>query len=139
MRTKMDQILGLLAPKDKALLAEMLKDKENAGKIREYLKKLESLIKKNKVEASVNPDNYQWMRFKGKITKSIPYAGMIVKLEPETIIGFTQEVDSLGKFKVIIPVFKRFPISLESDLVDLIKAKCKPFTGNTKNLLIRKG
>lgn len=84
----------------------------------------------NKVLAYFNISDYDWVRYKGKRTKNIPYAGMILKLEPEDIYGVARVVDNYGKYKVIIPTYKKQVITLDKDIVDLIKLKSRPYTGN---------
>ena len=84
----------------------------------------------NKVIAFFNINDYDWVRYKGKKTKNISYAGMILKLEPEDVYGVARIVDSYGKYKVIIPTYKKQVITLDKNIVDLIKAKSKSFGGN---------
>ena len=129
---------------------------EEPEAIREYLKKLGILknrvqasvespstpcfrVKyKNKTVAYVNSADYDWMRFRGKLTKSIPYNGMIVKLEPDTVIGVSKVVDATGNYKVIIPCYKKTPVSMEQNIVGLIKARCFPYTGKIESLFLKK-
>lgn len=146
-------IKEILASLDKDAVKELTKiiDSKDDSKLQNYVGKLfDKFQPKEKVESSVaentsslkimdekgkvlsylNTDNYEWLRFKGARNKSIPYAGMIVKLAPEDIIGVAKIVDPYGKYKVIIPSYKKNYISLPKNIVDLIKARCRPFGGN---------
>ena len=141
---------------DKEALKEFFQvvDEKDDAKLQDYVgkliekytkpeaeKKIESSIKEDpsilrvfddsgKVLAYFNTNNYDWVRYKGLRSKSIPYAGMIIKLEPEEILGIAKVIDSYGKYRVIIPSYKKSYISLPKEIVELIKAKTRPFGGN---------
>lgn len=142
------EILASATPEMIEKLKSIVEENDDI-RLKEYLdtllapvekKKVESKVKKpsrtikitagNKVIAFFNINDYDWVRYKGKKTKNIPYAGMILKLEPEDVYGVARIVDSYGKYKVIIPTYKKQVITLDKDIVDLIKARSKSFGGN---------
>lgn len=130
----LDKIKEIINEKDDIRLREYLNSLINAPK------KIESKVKKpaktikicsgKKVLAHFNIADYDWVKYKGLKTKSIPYAGMILKLNPNDVYGVSRVVDSLGKYKVIMPTYKKQSISLDKDIVELMKARSKPFGGN---------
>lgn len=134
-------------------ILEKIKDIVNSKddeKLQSYLNTLLKEYDSNKIESSVkykkpktikitagdkvlsyfNISDYDWVRYKGKITKNIPYAGMILKLEPDDIYGIARVVDGYGKYKAIFPTYKKQFITLDKDIVDLIKNRSNPFQGN---------
>ena len=142
------EILASASPEVIKKLKEILESKDD-NKLKEYLdslidktseKKVESKVKKevkafkftsgNKVLAYFNAADYDWMRFKGKKAKCIPYNGMILKVEPEDVFGVAKVVDLYGNYKCIMPSYKRQMISLDPMIIGLIKARCRPFTGD---------
>lgn len=81
------------------------------------------------------PADYDWFRFNGQKCKNIPYADAIVCLHPRDLVGVSKEIDYLGNCRVIIPSYKSDFITLSSDIVDLVKGRCHPFTGNVARVL----
>ena len=146
------EILASASPEVIQRIKEIIETKDDS-KLKEYLdtlldktseKKVESSIKKtktlkftagNKVLAYFNTADYDWMRYKGKKTKNNPYNGMILKVEPEDVFGIAKVVDLYGNYKCIMPAYKRQMISLEPSIITLIKARCKPFSGNVTAIM----
>lgn len=147
------EILASASPEVIKKLKEILESKDD-NKLKEYLdslidktseKKVESKVKKevkafkftsgNKVLAYFNAADYDWMRFKGKKAKCIPYNGMILKVEPEDVFGVAKVVDLYGNYKCIMPSYKRQMISLDPMIIGLIKARCRPFTGDVGTIM----
>ena len=141
------EILASASPEVIQKIKSIIDTKDDA-KLKEYLdslldktpEKVESNVKqkaiafklknKSQVLSYFNIADYDWMRFKGKKAKRIPYNGMILKVEPEDIFGIAKVVDLYGNYKCIMPSYKRQLISLEPSIVGLIRAKCRPFSGD---------
>lgn len=146
------EILASASPEVIQKLKEILESKDD-NKLKEYLdtlidktsdKKVESNVKKSKtlrvtsgekVLAYFNTADYDWMRYKGKKAKNIPYNGMILKVEPEDVFGVAKVVDLYGNYKCIMPSYKRQMISLAPNIIGLIRARCKPFSGNVSAIM----
>lgn len=129
-------------------------DTKDDTKLKEYLDSLLDKTPDTKVESSVkqkvvalklkdkeqvlsyfNVADYDWMRFKGKKSKRIPYNGMILKVEPEDVFGIAKVVDLYGNYKCILPSYKRQSVSLDPIIVGLIKSKCRPFSGDISSVM----
>ena len=147
------KILASSSPEVIQKIKDIVMTKDDT-KLKEYLdslldkaseKKVESSAKEalktfkftsgNKVLAYFNAADYDWMRFKGKKAKCIPYNGMILKVEPEDVFGVAKVVDLYGNYKCIMPSYKRQMISLDPMIIGLIKARCRPFTGNVGEIM----
>ena len=94
----------------------------------------ETLASEDDIKALV-PADFDWFRFNGQKCKNIPYADAIVCLHPRDLVGVSKEIDYLGNCRVIIPSYKSDFITLSSDIVDLVKGRCHPFTGNVARVL----
>lgn len=149
-------IKKILASLDKEALQALqdIIDSKDDNKLQEYVNQLLTRYFKNNPEEScnkitsstkedldevlayVNTKNYEWYRFRGLRSKSIPYAGMIVRLQPKDIIGIAKVLDFNGKYRVVIPSYKHSYISIPKEIVDVIKIKCRPFNGNL-NLIFK--
>lgn len=81
------------------------------------------------------PSDFDWFRFNGHKCKNIPYADAVICLHPRDLVGVAKEIDYLGNCRVIIPSYKSDFITLSSDIVDLVKGRCHPFTGNVARVL----
>ena len=144
----MKNLKEILASLDKEALKALqdIIDSKDDAKLQDYVTQLfDQYAKEDKVEEScnkitssakdevlayVNTKNYEWYRFRGLRSKSIPYAGMVVKLQPKDIIGIAKVIDFNGKYRVVIPSYKHSYISLPKEIVDVIRIKCRPFNGN---------
>jgi len=135
------KILASASPEAIQKLREIMNSKDDEA-LKSYLdtlikdaNKVESAVKvsepvKTKVEAYFNPTDYDWMRYKGKKAKRVFCNGMILKVEPEDVFGIAKVVDLYGNYKCILPAYKTQMIALEPDITNLIKAKCRPFSGD---------
>lgn len=93
---------------------------------------LKYVDRKGKVTAYVNTDDFKWMRFKGKVMKRLPFAGMHINLQPEEVIGISKVCDPYGQYKVVIPSYRKSTIALDKHIVELLENRCKPYSGNIK-------
>ena len=98
-------------------------------------KKVKASVEEKPVEAAIIPNGLDWFRYKGSQCKNIPYADAIICVEPEDVLGISTVVDYLGNSKVIFPAYKHNQISLNADVLNLLKARCKPYTGDVAKLL----
>lgn len=90
------------------------------------------------IEAAYVPSEFEWFRFVGAKCKNIPYADAIICLSPRDLIGISTVVDYQGNSRVIIPTYKKDYITLSKDIVTLIKARCRPFTGDVNRVTAAK-
>lgn len=89
---------------------------------------------KGEVLAFYNLADFEWVRFKGKNSKILPYPDAIIKLIPNTIFGLSKCCDCRGNYMIIIPSFKKFPLSLENSVAKSLRSRSKPYTGNVSGL-----
>lgn len=143
----MSNINEILSSCDPSVLSELKKimAENDDEKLKVFLKSVSSNIKAKKkvkasveekqVEAAIIPNGFDWFRYKGSQCKNIPYADAIICVEPDDVLGISTIVDYLGNSKVIFPAYKHNQISLNADVLNLLKARCKPYTGDVAKLL----
>lgn len=143
----MSNINEILSSCDPSVLSELKKimAENDDDKLKGFLKSISSNIKAKKkvkasvdekpVEAAIIPSGFDWFRYKGSKCKNIPYADAIICVEPEDVLGISTVVDYLGNSKVIFPAYKHNQISLNADVLNLLKARCNPYTGDVAKLL----
>ena len=143
----MSNINEILSSCDPSVLSELKKimAENDDEKLKGFLKSVSSNIQAKKkvkasveekpVEAAIIPNGFDWFRYKGSQCKNIPYADAIICVEPEDVLGISTVVDYLGNSKVIFPAYKHNQISLNADVLNLLKARCKPYTGDVAKLL----
>lgn len=143
----MSNINEILSSCDPSVLSELKKimAENDDEKLKGFLKSVSSNIQTKKkvkasveekpVEATIIPNGFDWFRYKGSKCKNIPYADAIICVEPDDVLGISTIVDYLGNSKVIFPAYKHNQISLNADVLNLLKARCKPYTGDVAKLL----
>lgn len=143
----MSNINEILSSCDPSVLSELKKimAENDDEKLKGFLKSVSSNIQAKKkvkasveekpVEATIIPNGFDWFRYKGSKCKNIPYADAIICVEPDDVLGISTIVDYLGNSKVIFPAYKHNQISLNADVLNLLKARCKPYTGDVAKLL----
>lgn len=145
------KILASADPKAIEELKEIVNEKDDA-KLTQYLDKflrnfeqrprkivessvcVKYLNKKKEVVAFFNIADFEWIRYKGKREKVIPYSNAIIKLSPNSILGVSKVADCLGNYKILMPSCVRFPISLDKVSIKAIKAKSSPYYGNVARI-----
>ena len=70
-----------------------------------------------------------------KVTRNTIDAVDLKKVEPEDVFGVAKVVDLYGNYKCIMPSYKRQMISLDPMIIGLIKARCRPFTGDVGTIM----
>ena len=148
----MSNVKEILSSCDPSVLSELKKimAENDDEKLKGFLKSVSSNIQAKKkvkasveekpveekpVEATIIPNGFDWFRYKGSKCKNIPYADAIICVEPDDVLGISTIVDYLGNSKVIFPAYKHNQISLNADVLNLLKARCKPYTGDVAKLL----
>lgn len=143
----MSNINEILSSCDPSVIAELKKimAENDDEKLKGFLKSVSSNIKAKKkvkasveekpVEAAIIPNGFDWFRYKGSQCKNIPYADATICVEPDDVLGISTVVDYLGNSKVIFPAYKHNQISLNADVLNLLKARCNPYTGDIAKLL----
>ena len=148
----MSNVNEILSSCDPSVLSELKKimAENDDEKLKGFLKSVSSNIQAKKkvkasveekpveekpVEATIIPNGFDWFRYKGSKCKNIPYADAIICVEPDDVLGISTIVDYLGNSKVIFPAYKHNQISLNADVLNLLKARCKPYTGDVAKLL----
>ena len=143
----MSNVNEILSSCDPSVLSELKKimAENDDEKLKGFLKSVSSSIQAKKkvkasveekpVEATIIPNGFDWFRYKGSKCKNIPYADAIICVEPDDVLGISTIVDYLGNSKVIFPAYKHNQISLNADVLNLLKARCKPYTGDIAKLL----
>lgn len=143
----MSNVNEILSSCDPSVLSELKKimAENDDEKLKGFLKSVSSNIQTKKkvkasveekpVEATIIPNGFDWFRYKGSKCKNIPYADAIICVEPDDVLGISTIVDYLGNSKVIFPAYKHNQISLNADVLNLLKARCKPYTGDVAKLL----
>ena len=143
----MSNVNEILSSCDPSVLSELKKimAENDDEKLKGFLKSVSSNIQAKKkvkasvdekpVEAAIIPSGFDWFRYKGSKCKNIPYADAIICVEPDDVLGISTIVDYLGNSKVIFPAYKHNQISLNADVLNLLKARCKPYTGDVAKLL----
>ena len=143
----MSNVNEILSSCDPSVLSELKKimAENDDEKLKGFLKSVSSSIQAKKkvkasveekpVEATIIPNGFDWFRYKGSKCKNIPYADAIICVEPDDVLGISTIVDYLGNSKVIFPAYKHNQIRLNADVLNLLKARCKPYTGDIAKLL----
>lgn len=140
------KILASADPKAIEELKEIVNEKDDA-KLTQYLDKFlrnfeqrprkvsttASIKVKNregKVLAFYNLSDFEWIRFKGKKSKVLPYPDAIVKVLPDTVLGMSKTCDLKGNYQIIIPSYKKFPLSIAKAVAVALRNRSKPYTGD---------
>lgn len=147
------KILANSSPEAIQKIKEIVNEKDD-DKLSEYVKglikpieetekKVESSVKYregNKVIAFFNIADYDWVRYKGKYHKTLPCSntdGAIIRLQPETVLGISKVADLMGNYKVLLPDYMKFPVSLGKNDIVAIKSRSNPYTGNVALLFVK--
>lgn len=147
------KILANSSPEAIQKIKEIVNEKDD-NKLSEYVKGLIKPIEdtEKKVESSVrykegneviaffNIADYDWIRYKGKYHKTLPCSntdGSIIRLQPETVLGISKVADLMGNYKVLLPDYMKFPVSLGKNDVVAIKSRSNPYTGNVALLFVK--
>lgn len=136
------KIKDIVNEKDDAKLSEYVRDLVNPIEKVEK-EKVESSVKYmegNKVVAFFNIADYDWIRYKGKYHKTLPCSntdGAIIKLQPNSVLGISKVADLMGNYKVLLPDFMKFPVSLGKGDITAIKSRSNPYTGNVALLFVK--
>lgn len=147
------KILANSSPEAIQKIKEIVNEKDD-NKLSEYVKELIKPIEdtEKKVESSVrckegneviaffNIADYDWIRYKGKYHKTLPCSntdGSIIRLQPETVLGISKVADLMGNYKVLLPDYMKFPVSLGKNDIVAIKSRSNPYTGNVALLFVK--
>lgn len=81
--------------------------------------------------AAIKHSNFDWYRFTGARRKRYKYGKSEWTLNPNSLVGISKACDFRNKHSLCIPEqSKTHTIDITKHNADLLKKKCKPFTGN---------